>query len=274
MVFRQPFSRNRLVTFMSKKKNKEVQKELADIYEVPKEIENLDDNVALSKPLIVKIIKDMLRGERERYKRYVMDVSTLKAKVDLLGIRADILSKKQEGKTSTVANVTKVDRMDDELTELNERVNEISDSLDTMFCAYNCMQDYPKHSSYKTLMRDTWDVDEDANDDIPPGSSIVDCSTCSFRIDEYSSKGYKYDSLYGKCCNKHSAWFRQIVSGKRHCDQYYAALKNATAHSSYQAYYNRKNTSIVPSIRVTNKPMFFGFDFETNEGEEVQCLKD
>lgn len=263
----------RLVINMSrKKKNKQVAEE-AELYQVPPEIEKLDDSLVLSKSLVVKIIKDMIRGERERYKKYVLNVSVLFAKVELLETRLKLFEHKgTKNAPKLVTEETRIDRMDDELTGLNERINELDDAVDTLYAAYNCMQDYPKHSAYKTINRDAFDED-DSSKDTPP-DSLVDCGACAYRVDEYSSRGYKYDSLYGKCCCKDSTWFRQIVHGSRICPYFYAAVKgqitsgNISTTSRIQSYYSS------PPLRTTNKPVFFGYDLTTLEKEEFQCLKD
>lgn len=260
-------------------RRKKAQKELAalDTYEVPKEVENLDDGLVLSKPLLVKIIKDMIRGERERYKRYVLDVSSLRAKVELMDVRVAMLAHKgtknapkiEEEKAETV----RVDRMDDELTGLNERVNELDDTVDTIISAYNCMQDYPKHSSFKTIVRDKFEFDDDDADDSSsdsPPDGLVNCACCSHREDSFSKSGYRYDSLYGRCCHKESSWYKQFVSGERHCSYFYAAIKNTsgTIHTGCSSI-----VKVVP-LRYTPTPTFFGFDLKTLEKEEFTWQKE
>ena len=265
----------RLVINMSRKKKIKEEPVDVDVYQVPPEIENMSDDLVLSKPLVVKIIKDMMRGERERYKRYVLDVSSLAAKVSALETTVGMLGGKRTKMTPKVEEV-RIDRMDDELTGLNERINEIDDTVDTIISAYNCMQDYPKHSSYKSLSRDRWELEDDdeSSKDSPP-AGLVNCAVCVYRIDEFSSRGYKYDALYGRCCCKNSVWFRQMVFGDRHCVDFYAAIKGLPAasgtSSNYRAGSHYKAT--VP-LRSTDKPIFFGYDLTASEGEEFQCLKD
>lgn len=271
---------------MSRKKNKQqgppapTEEPVLEVYQVPKEILDMKETDILTKGMLVKIISDLFRSERERYKRVIDMLSRFSATQRIIQDQIAVLTKRGDSNK-------RVNQLDDEVEFLTQRVDSIDDAVDHIIAAYNAMEDYAKHNSYVRITREDFNIEDDTPEEesgaVDEESGIikkVDCSACIFGTQATSAKGYAYDEQYKRCVNKQSRWHNEIVCGPRYCEQFYMRMSSVNSSSSsycdtagrVRHYYGGRSVAIVP-LRTTDKPIFFGLDLTTGEKEEFQCQK-
>lgn len=261
-----------------KKRNDKLSKEqMNNQIVLPESVTKLPDDKPITKAELIGIIKDLSRGEKERYKKQALTLLELSASFAAMRDQLGTLRKKIDNTTSDMAGEEyvldvlddyqdKIDQLDADLADVFDALNKLPYGLRNASFGYLVRRELYEDDAV-TKDRDVTEADAEAEES--EEQKLKPCKLCLWK-NPITYSLHAEDG--GICTKKESLWYNQIVNGLRNCGDFVDVTRSAAA-SRFGSFGTTRYTSKY-SLRTTPSPVFLGENLKTEEKEEITCRKE